>query len=199
MSIDMIESPFARATFSYVDGLAVEEREWVRLFCEEMARYYAGCGVEVTPLTLIRLDGVVREYLASRRLTAPLLELQLHRETHIAESNSESEPDEEAAVSAIAQSRESKGKPALKSDKVTSSRTKGPSIALIEAAGKSRERMRKAMVELEESTPKQSAPRLGVADRMRPLVLAAKGILKEVVEPRATGASAHQCNGGDPP
>ncbi|MBI5093584.1 MAG: hypothetical protein HZB26_14215 [Candidatus Hydrogenedentes bacterium] len=199
MSIDIIDSPFARATFSYVDELAAGEREWVRLFREEMARYYAERNVEVTPLTLIRLDGVVQEYLAARRLTALPLEPQPPQETHETKANPESEPDDKAAPPPKEAAPQTKGRLALKSDKVTSSRTKDPAVALIEAAGKARERMRKAMEELEKSTPEQSAPRLGLADEMRPLVLAAKGVLKEVLEPRPSGASAQQSNGENPP
>jgi hypothetical protein len=59
-------------------------------------------------------------------------------------------------------------------------------VARAEAAGKARERLRKAMKELEDSCAKAGTPiEKGLADRMRPLLKRAEGVLEESLRPPA--------------
>lgn len=181
MTLDIIESPLARATFSYVDRLPAGEREWVNLFLAEMAQFYAESGVTVTPPMLIRLDVVVQEYLTARRLNAAVIDT-MAPDPDTAGANADATPSGDPNQSAAENSSEQLS---LKS----TARSKSTSASPIEAAAKARERMRKTMAELDESLAKTMPAnrRQGVADRMRPLLLATRGILEEVVEHRPPG------------
>lgn len=58
--------------------------------------------------------------------------------------------------------------------------TAASAVARAEAAGKARERLRKAMKELEDSCAKAGTPiEKGLADRVRPLLKRAEGVLEE--------------------
>jgi len=57
--------------------------------------------------------------------------------------------------------------------------------AAIESAGRARERLRKAMKELEQACAKMGTPvDIGIADRMKPIMRKAAGVIEEMASPR---------------
>jgi hypothetical protein len=137
--------------------------EWMddgerKLTCDitlAMAQDFARRGVPDSPLLAMRLEDVIVSYLHVRRA-----ELAIGKPSEAKDANEDAK------------------------DKVKGS-VKGnvrENAALIEAAGKARERLRKAMKELEETYAK-TAPSIhgGIAVQMKPLLKKAEGVLEDAL------------------
>lgn len=149
MITEILKSGFYRETFAYLDDLSERERAWALAFLDEMARTLEQNAAAVTPMTILRMDSVIQEYLAVRALMAAPAEVP-----PTVVSDPEAKPG---------------------------ARAKAPAVALSEAIGKARERLRKAVSELEDSMGTTKARGLGLADSLRPIVTGAKGALEEAL------------------
>ena len=111
--------------------MTLGERRRTRKFIAALKRLFSGCGVEETPLLVLRVEDVAIHYLLVRR---------------IEEGLAPASDNAEGAVS-------------------------GCSGALADQIGKSRERLRKAIRELEDACARLGRPiDVGIADQLLPLV-----------------------------
>jgi hypothetical protein len=128
---------------------------FVDAFLGGMEDFLEEHGVVLTPLVVLRVDDVLMCYLIVRHL-----ERELHREGAVpaACEGDEDPPDSNRRVAAAVAAMN----PAL------------------EQAAKGRERMRKAMKDLEDACAKAGTPVTGgIADRVKPLMEMAEGVFED--------------------
>ena len=136
-----------------------DEKELVDQFVKEMLAFYRKNGACITPLLILRLDDIAQTYLLIQRLENTLL----------------------SSPSSPLGSMEGEG--VLTVSKSGSTPKKEGDNVVLEMLGKVRERLRKAIKELEESSTKAftTLPQ-GIADRMRPIIKKAEGILENSLQ-----------------
>jgi hypothetical protein len=133
------------------DRLTGPDRALAARFVSEVEDVFERHGVELTPLLALRVQDVLVSYLVVRRL-----EETLRRDGIVLGEHPHSSDEEE-------------GKPARVHP-------------ALEAAAKARERLRRAVHELEEACTRAGTPiDLGLADRMKPILKQARGVLDEAL------------------
>lgn len=87
----------------------------------------------------------------------------------------------------------------LGTEQTKGSGERGSLTAAVESAGRTRERLRKAMKELEEACAKMGTPvDVGLADRMRPLLKRTAGILEEAASRASAAPASDRADPADP-
>lgn len=152
-----------------------EEDGVLRLFGRELEGMLRKHGVEPTPLLAIRVEDVVASWLTARRLEDALCE---------------------DGASGLDEARTARGAAAAPGGLV---RAPHP---LLEAAGKARERLRKALKELEDAcTAGRGDEKLGaagLAEEVRPLLRLGDGVLDDALAFEARKARRAGAAAGEP-
>jgi hypothetical protein len=140
-----------------VDGLSDAEVLFAKTLTRDMLRVFKRHGVEQTPLIHLRLEDMLATYLLVRRLEAALFRSDLF-------DSSNDFPD-----------------------RTTAAGRRSALHPLIEAVGKTRERLRKAVKEFEEVLAAAGTPiNQGFADKMKPIIKKAQGVLEAALTPPDT-------------
>ena len=160
------------------------EKDLADRFLQEMFALFRRNGVEATPILLLRVDDVLYSYLLVRRLeSTPFVSTPAETLPSAACAQETPETPNTLDTSDISDAESSQKGP--KKTKEPKAKNDSDTVQL-EILGKARERLRKAMKELEEGCAKAFKPlHQGIADRMKPVLKKAEGILEESLRAEA--------------
>jgi hypothetical protein len=165
---DKGDSMKLKALVKSAPWLSKAEQKVFRALVRGMVELFGARGVVETPLLALRVDDVCVSFLLVRRAEMGLVVEVPKEENKKAVQEGKTPPAGADQASPV------------KVDKKQAAKTVITSAATMEAVGRARERMRKAMKELEESCAKMGKPvDVGIADVMKPIMMQGAGVMEK--------------------